>query len=192
MNQSGDITCVVLAAGTAQRFGSQKLLHRLDDGNTLLQTTIERYLDVFESINVVVASQLGAVAGSISSPRVRLIENSHSQAGMSQSIIAGVAANQASSGWLIALGDMPYVQTSTIERLIAAFAENSIVVPQYKQRSGNPVLFSSRFKRHLLSLNGDIGAKKIVLDNQMDVMGIETDDSGIFLDIDIPKDIIRR
>jgi len=65
-------------------------------------------------------------------------------------------------------------------------------VPQYKQRSGNPVLFSSRFKRHLLSLNGDIGAKKIVLDNQMDVMGIETDDSGIFLDIDIPKDIIRR
>jgi len=94
MNQSGDITCVVLAAGTAQRFGSQKLLHRLDDGNTLLQTTIERYLDVFESINVVVASQLGAVAGSILSPRVRLIENSHSQAGMSQSIIAGVAANQ--------------------------------------------------------------------------------------------------
>ena len=190
MKPNSDISCVILAAGASQRFGSQKLLHRLDSNNTILQATLEQYLEVFESINLVVSSQLDPVAESISNSRVRVIENCHSQAGMSQSIVAGVRATKASSGWLIALGDMPYVQASTIEKLVAAFAENSIVVPLCNDRPGNPVLFSNRFKRQLLSLTGDVGAKEIVQENQAGVCRVETGDSGILVDIDVPKDII--
>ena len=41
----------------------------------------------------------------------------------------------------------------------------NIFIPIYKKKNGNPILFNYSFKKKLLSIKGDIGAKNIIKKN---------------------------
>lgn len=191
MVQPEQVACLILAAGNSQRFGSAKMLHPFDAHRTILQATIDRYLTVYESVYVVVKSSVDEIAESLDGIGVQLIESPNSSLGMSQSIVAGVEATQPKVGWLIALGDMPYVRTSSIQSITRSLTESSIVVPVSQKQPGNPVAFGVQFREQLLALNGDVGAKPLVHSNSDSVHYVETGDNGIHHDIDTPQDLIR-
>ena len=109
-------------------------------------------------------------------------------AGMGESIAAAVAASGAVTGWLIALGDMPYIDPSTIEKLAQyPLAPEAIVVPSYLGQRGHPVLFGGNHRDRLASLRGDTGGRSLLQETA--VVTLEVGDPGILRDVDTPDDL---
>ncbi|MFT5611062.1 MAG: molybdenum cofactor cytidylyltransferase, partial [Arenicella sp.] len=106
--------------------------------------------------------------------------------GMSRSLIAGVTATLDADGWMIGLGDMPYVASETIVKLTDNLSQSNIVVPRYRQQLGNPVGFGSLFKDELLALRGDRGGKSIVQQHSRRLTTLDTQDQGVVIDLDTP------
>lgn len=195
---SAEVACIVLAAGLSRRFGSPKLLHPLDDGRPLLAHTLECYSQVFEQIYVVIGAQenranseLRALLGDINSEtKFQAIETTHNIDGMSQSIVAGVSAASEAHGWLIGLGDMPYVLPDTASQITTALRPDNIVMPRYQGQPGNPVAFGKEFYSQLLALMGDKGARSVTKRAAHKVVYIDVDDAGVLQDVDHPNDIL--
>lgn len=185
-----DIACIVLAAGLSRRFGSPKMRHALADDKTLIETTLSRYLTVFATVHVVIAADDAELAGMLQPLAVELVRVANNAGGMSYSLVAGIKAALAADGYLIALGDMPYVQPATVAKLAATLKRNNIVVPTCQGRVGNPVGFGSEFREALLALSGDRGARSVVQQASDRVLSVETGDEGVLLDIDYPSAIL--
>ena len=104
---------------------------------------------------------------------------------------AGLATLPADTGGaVICLGDMPHVDSALISRLIAGFAPaqgQSICVPVYKGKRGNPVLWSSRYFRQMQGLAGDVGARHLIGEHSDQVHEIECGDASVTFDVDTPE-----
>ncbi len=109
-------------------------------------------------------------------------------AGMGDSLAAGVAASAEAAGWLVLLGDMPFIQPATLEAVLAAMAEDRIAVPVGPQGFGHPVGFGRSLGAALQALSGDQGARRLFAGQQ--VIEVATGDLGIYRDIDIPANLL--
>ncbi|WP_296252859.1 nucleotidyltransferase family protein [Pseudomonas sp. UBA4194] len=108
-------------------------------------------------------------------------------AGMGDSLAAGVAASADAAGWLICLGDMPFIQPRTFHSVLTALSDEVICVPVGQGGYGHPVAFGGAFKKSLLALRGDQGARRLFAAGA--VQQVLTDDPGIYRDIDVPTDL---
>jgi len=200
--QTDRIAVILLAAGQSTRFGSQKLQHRLPNGNTLLATTLTQYQAVFTNVTVVVneSTQTALAHGTTqANGSIKTVLSTTSEKniinGMSQSLIAGVKSQASADAWLIALADMPYIKPNTLQRLAEPATAHNIVVPVIKHNDkqasqrGNPVIFGHDFKQDLLSLSGDVGAKQVINTHSQALVKVAVDDLGVLHDIDTPSDI---
>ncbi len=178
---------ILLAAGSGSRFGRNKLLHRLEDGIPMgvaaarnLAAAVPRSIAVVRPADTVLHALL-------ENEGLSVVTNRNAARGIGSSIACGVAATSEASGWVIGLGDMPHVRPSTIHLIVDRLKlGNCIVVPVCKGQRGHPVAFARRFFDELTALNRDRGARDIIARHQEIVARIETDDSGILLDLDFP------
>jgi molybdenum cofactor cytidylyltransferase len=108
--------------------------------------------------------------------------------GMGDSIAAGVAACPQLSGWLIVLGDMPFILPSSIERVVAGIADDAVSVPVHQGEYGHPVGFGRSFGPALQALSGDRGAKALFA--QARVVEVAVDDPGVLWDVDVPEKLV--
>ena len=190
------ISLIVLAAGTSSRMmaeiGTNKLLLTTPNGTTLLETTLQIYTALpFHEILLILPPVLpSTLAFSIPpTPRLRTLINGDNASGMASSLVLGVTnISETSKGFMIALADMPLVQTSTIEALCTVFCEknspNAICIPTVESKRGNPVVFGAAYKQELTELSGDVGAKSVIQRHTEHICFVETADEGIVLDID--------
>ena len=159
------ITAVVLAAGTASRFGSQKLLAPFG-GATLVRRTVENVLASQVSETVVVLGRDGEeVRGALAGLPVRFVTNPDFRSGLSSSLRAGVEAIAPSSlAAVIVLGDQPGVTAAIIDQLIEEGRRSGrpIVVPEYAGIRGNPVMFDATIFAELRGIEGDQGARGVI------------------------------
>jgi molybdenum cofactor cytidylyltransferase len=159
------ITAVVLAAGSASRFGSQKLLAPFH-GAPLVRRTVENVLASRVSNTVVVIGCDGeAVRGALATLPVRFVTNPDFRGGLSTSLRAGVEAIDPSAfGAIIVLGDQPGVTADILDRLIEEGQRSGrpIVVPEYAGTRGNPVLFDATLFSELQRIEGDQGARAVI------------------------------
>ncbi len=93
------VTVVILAAGEAKRFGSQKLIHPLAEGDTLLARAI-RAGGTFETV-VVCGPEVEPHAKALG---VRTILNAEPERGMAHSLRLANAAVDADSAIAVMLG----------------------------------------------------------------------------------------
>lgn len=105
-------------------------------------------------------------------------------AGMGDSIAAAVAASGPADGWLVLLGDMPFIRSSSIERVIDGLEAGGISVPVQDGRYGHPVAFGQALGPGLMALTGDRGAKPLFA--QATVWEVPVDDPGVLWDVDVP------
>jgi molybdenum cofactor cytidylyltransferase len=108
--------------------------------------------------------------------------------GLGDSIAAGVAACSHLGGWLIMLGDMPFILPSSIEQVVAAIADDTISVPVHEGQYGHPVGFGRSFGPGLMALTGDQGAKSLFA--QARVVEVAVEDPGVLWDVDIPERLV--
>ncbi len=192
MTKIEDVRCVLLAAGVGRRFGSNKLLHLLPNGKTLLANSLAIYAQIFAETVVVVNQESRDIAHVLSITslfEVDHVASADTESGLSQSLVAGIKSAIPKKGWLIALADMPYVQPETIYAMCSALNVDNIVVPKSDLGIGNPVAFGLDFRPQLLPLKGDAGAKSVLRSNPQAVIELSVGDFGIHHDIDQPHDI---
>ncbi|MGY2170018.1 nucleotidyltransferase family protein [Pseudomonas gingeri] len=116
--------------------------------------------------------------------RVVLLDSS----GMGESIAAGVAATSGAGGWLVVLGDMPFILPQTFVRVLEGMASDLIRVPTLSGRYGHPVGFGSGFGAALRGLSGDRGAKSLFATARVQSVAVE--DPGITWDVDLPSALV--
>lgn len=157
-------TALVLASGRGERFlasgGNTHKLQALLAGKPVLQHVLD----------AVRASGLPW----------HLEDGGH--AGMGDSIAAAVRATPAANGWLMVLGDLPLVQSATLQRVAQALQNHDVVVPVFDGQRGHPVAFSARCKEALMDLQGDQGAASVV--RRFGALELLVDDVGVVTDVD--------
>ena len=104
--------------------------------------------------------------------------------GMGDSIAAAVAASGPSAGWLVVLGDMPFILSTSIEQVMAGLEEDDISVPVHAGQYGHPVGFGRSFGPALMALTGDRGAKPLFA--HASLKDVAVDDPGVLWDVDVP------
>lgn len=158
------IVGVLLAAGGARRFGSQKLVALLD-GVPLVRRAADTLLAETEDVIAVVGNERALVRDALSGANARIVENALWAEGMATSLKCGIAAVPASAECLlVALGDQPGIDPDVIRAVIARWRETKhpIVVARYADGRGHPVLFARELFGELLMLEGDQGARSLI------------------------------
>ena len=163
--RAGRVAAVLLAAGAARRFGSQKLLHPVA-GAPLVRHSAESLLSAaLEAVLVVVGSDAHAVRAALDGLPVRIVEATDWEEGMAASLRAGVGAlGDDVEAVVIALGDEPSVGAGVIDPLVAAWRTGAalVVAPTFGGAQRPPVLFDRALFPELLALRGDHGARRVI------------------------------
>lgn len=180
---------LVLAAGFARRFGSDKRRACLPDGRTLLAASLSVPAALLEELWVVLRPGDDPQALGVA-PQARVIRSESAAQGMGHSLASGMrelARGSQAQSVAILLGDMPWVHPETLERLVAAASPERIIVPCWQGQRGHPVLFGRNFWPALAELSGDTGARALLQAHSSTVRLVELGDQGIIMDVDTPE-----
>lgn len=183
---------ILLAAGRGRRFdpagARNKLLQTLPGGEPVVAASARCLLSCLPRVVAVVPPDDGGVADLLRTLGCDVTVCPEADSGMGASLVHAVRHSLPAEGWLVALGDMPFVQDSTLAALRDALLGGAgIAVPVHGGRRGNPVAFGARHRDALLALGGDQGARRLL--QAEEVREIEVADAGILRDIDTPADL---
>ena len=187
------IVALVLAAGAARRFGSQKLLAPVG-GEPLIRASVDRVVAAGPERTIVVVAPDGegrAIRHALAGLAVTVVVNPHPERGLSSSLRAGLAAVPANAlAVLVTLGDQPIDRDEILPALVARFGGDGlpIVAPRYKGVQGLPVLFARAVFPELEALAGDRGARSVVERDPARVAYVDFD-FPMPPDVDTPGDL---
>ncbi|WHS58802.1 nucleotidyltransferase family protein [Pseudomonas sp. G2-4] len=187
------IGVIILAAGSGSRFrqvaglDKDKLLADCTGRDGAVRSVIEQVL-----VNLPTSLEKRVLVTSKHRPQVIRMAQAYGcdfveldSPGLGDSIAAGVQACPDLDGWLIVLGDMPFILPSSIEQVAAGIREDDISVPVLAGEYGHPVGFGRGFGPKLMALTGDRGAKVLFAGAQ--VVEVPVDDAGVTWDVDVPE-----
>ncbi len=187
-----NISATILAAGSSQRMGDNKLLLPFQDDtliNVVCKTIIDSYL---KPVFVVTGFENKKVVESLPKSIDKIVYNEDWSRGMATSINKAISSLPNNiDGNMIVLGDMPLVTVKTINKLHQVFLNNNgnkIIYADYLGKQANPVIFPRKFFDEILHLNGDKGCKKIIYKNRKSSIGVPIDSSEVIFDCDTKDD----
>lgn len=191
-NKTNPIVGILLAAGQGKRFGGDKCLAPLSDGTPMGLRAVQNMSLAVDSLVCVVRPNDHALKEVFHRQGFHTVDSLNAEQGISASLKAGVMASADSQGYLIALADMPFIQTATHQVLINTLREcGGIVRPSYLGQAGHPVLFSKQYYGDLLGLQGDTGARSLLQRYSSELRVIAVDDPGVLQDFDTPDSLLN-
>ena len=186
----GPIVGILLAAGASRRFGADKLTQSLPDGDVVAVRACRNLLAGTDSVMAVVRPGSERLAALLQAEGADVLICADADQGMSTSLVSGVRARPEAAGWLIALGDMPWIAPATIRKVANALRMGAtIAAPRRQGRRGHPVGFAHFLGTELAALSGDEGAKAVINAYLEQLQLIDCDDPGVLRDIDQPEDL---
>ena len=193
------IDCLILAAGSASRFGGCKQLADWQ-GRPLLAASIatartlepERILVVggaFYSQLLQAQPALEAKSKRASDRPIELLEFPAWKLGVGNSLAFGIKYLQNAHPVLVLLGDQPLISAQDLRTLYRAWRKNpdKIACASFANTLGVPAIFPAQFKAQLYKCRGDQGAKKILLGYSNQVVPVVMPSAEF--DIDTPVDL---
>jgi molybdenum cofactor cytidylyltransferase len=184
------IAGVLLAAGGATRFGSQKLVATLDRV-PIVQLAAWSLAAATDVIVVVIGNESTAVRGALGEIDACVIENPDWAMGLATSLRCGIGAVPPDvDAAIVSLGDQPHLDPAVVRSLIARWHETKspIVSARYRGVRGHPVLFDRGIFAEIAELSGDSGAKRLI-ERSPDRVAYVDVDSEVPRDVDTPDDL---
>ena len=188
---------LVLAAGASTRMGTPKQL--LPAGNTslldrVLTQTLRSRLDHVVLVLGFKANEVRRrIRSGRGSPRLEIIENRDYEKGISSSIITGLSRVEKNYDHvMILLGDMPYITSKVINRLLSGYLKSGLPLGALKVRGkrSHPVIMGRAFFPALHRLTGDRGAKDLFTSHPDQVCLVEPGEDYDDTDIDTYEDYL--
>ena len=180
------IGCVILAAGNACRFGSNKLAARWD-GKALFLRSLEAIPKELVTQTVVV-SQYQEVLNAAQDFSFTAIRNEHPDFGISYSIRLGLGALENCDAALFQVSDQPLLRRESVAELIRFSRRHpdKIAALGHGGVRGNPCLFPARFFPELLALEEDHGGSTVIRRHPEALALLEVSALQLF-DVDTPE-----
>ncbi len=163
------IGCLVMAAGSASRFGRNKLEAAVG-GKTLLQRALEA-VPREEFACVTVVTQYDGAAAMAEGFGFAVVRNDRPEDGLSRTVRLGTEAMSGCDAILYQVADQPLLKQDTVRREIELFRAHPerIVGLAHDGVRGNPCIFPRRYFPELMALRGDIGGSAVIK-NHPDVL----------------------
>ena len=185
-----EVAAIVLAAGRSRRMAPlNKLLVADSQGVPMVARVVDNVLASHaRPVIVVTGHERERVEEALAGRPVIFAHAEHYAEGLSASLKAGLAAlPEEAEGFLVCLGDMPLVSGAMLDRLIAAFDPEegrAIVMPTFRGKQGNPMLWSREFLPEMMSITGDVGARHLVGRHADRLVEVEMADDAVLRDFD--------
>lgn len=200
------LTAIVMASGFSRRMQKNKLLIPVN-GKPMIQHTLD-LLSIMRNgcfsenlrsklkmtcpeFNVVVVTAYEEIQGMGEERGFTSVWNDHPDMGQSRSAVLGVMNGGECDGYLFFTGDMPFLTRDTVEKVVLKFYQfpDSIIIPKYGNKNGNPVIFPAKLKGELLALTGDAGGRRVIKNHPESVVYVEIEDDIQGMDMDCPQDL---
>jgi molybdenum cofactor cytidylyltransferase len=184
------IAAVVLAAGRSRRMAPHnKLLVADRTGKAMIARVVDNVLSSnARPILVVTGHQAEQIQHALGGRPVRYVHAPDFAEGLSASLKAGIAAVPVEcAAALVCLGDMPLVTGRMIDRLLSCYDPDEgrlIVLPTFRGKQGNPMLWDRRFFPEILQISGDSGARFLLSKHIETVAEVEMADDAVLRDFD--------
>jgi len=192
---------LLLAAGQGRRFDptgiQNKLTYILDNGTPVAVQAARNLRGAVTKVIAVVRCPILAQQLAKAGCDVHLFSQAE-ESGMGSSLafaMRHVVDAMNVDSVLVALADMPFVQTETSRKIAEALIDGvDIAQPVFRhqsgqQQTGHPIGFSKHHFPALMALAGDIGARHLL--HEFSVHHVVVEDAGILRDIDFPSDLRR-
>ena len=176
------ISAILLAAGQSKRMNGENKLSKEIQDIPLIKHSVKNILaSSIDELIVILGYQKDIIEKLIDkNEKIKFVFNKDFESGMASSIKVGLShLPEKTEAFFICLGDMPMVNHNTYNQLIKSKDNKEIIVPTIKEQQGNPVLFDKSMKEKIMSIAGDVGAKKILELNKDKILNLEIDDQGI-------------
>jgi len=177
------ISCIILAAGLSQRFGSPKALAQIQ-GKSVIEHLQNKLLKTkVDEIVVVLGNEAKNVRSLIlENSRIRYIYNNDYLLGQTSTFQVGLSKISLNTrGVMLLPVDCPAIKQETINRLIDVFKERSplILIPNFNGQKGHPPIFHRNLIKKYLSLKPDQGINSVAHDYEQQTIFFDVNDSGV-------------
>lgn len=184
------IAGVLLAAGGATRFGSQKLVVPYR-GAPLVCHAARRLRAVTDVAVAVAGKDADAVRAALADSGLSVVENPDWSDGLSSSLRRGIASLPPdAAAAIVALGDQPQLDEDVMRSLIETWRATRlpIVAARYRGARTPPVLLAREIFPDVVLLRGDAGARQL-MDRDPGRVGYVDVDAELPRDVDTPADL---
>jgi len=186
-----NIVGLLLAAGSATRFGADKLQHVLPHGVAMAVQAARHLKSHLPRVVAVVKPGTQELSARLKAEGCEIAVCDSAAEGMGASLACAARAAGPADGYVVALADMPFVRRTSIAAVRDALASGApFAAPYFRARRGHPVGVSGIFFEQLLASKGDEGAKQLLKENESRLRKIPVGDPGVVRDIDTPDDLM--
>ena len=179
------VYAVILAAGKSARLGQAKQLLEWQNRTLLEHALINAGVVFNDRLLVVLGAEAELIQSTINLAGATVIMNSDWQTGMASSIRAAIQAlpNSAKAVMLM-LCDQPLITDVQLQSLVSAWQAEpeQIIASEYHQSIGVPAIFPASYFDQLLGLEGDKGAKSLLIKHQADLIRISLPEAEFDID----------
>ncbi len=186
------ISAVVLAAGLSRRMGDQNKLIMLINGRPMIEQVLDHVAESKCHELIVVSNE---DTRQHLPEDYRIVVNDEPNAGMTSSIQVGVQqCAKDATGYMICLGDQPFITTLEYDAIITAFEgayvqdPKTLALPHFEGKRGNPTIFSKAYRKEILAHKEPEGCREIVSRNSGHWLQVEMNSPSILVDIDTMED----
>ena len=183
---------IILAAGESKRMGKVKLTLPL--GNKKLIEWVLRAVKLtpLDKYFLVVRPEDKEIIKTGEKWGAEIVFNPECKSGMSSSIQKALSLipSEGVEGFFLILGDQPLITSRIMNKLTKSFSpgKGEIVVPYFKNKRGNPVLFDICWKDELMAVTGDVGGRVLIKAHPEKIKRVNISDETILFDIDREED----
>ncbi|MEX3010227.1 NTP transferase domain-containing protein [Hoeflea sp. TYP-13] len=194
-----NIDAVLLAAGLSRRMGDENKLLLPFGGEPLVRHTATMLMNAgFRQVVVVTGHDAREVEAALDGLDLSVSFNPHFASGQMSSVVHGLHALKErevpAKGVMIALADMPYLQTSDycdLSRMFFSSGADFIIVPEYLDQRGNPVILPQSQIAAATSGGLNTGCRKLIGNHPERVRAVAVNNSAFVRDIDTAADYGR-
>jgi molybdenum cofactor cytidylyltransferase len=191
--RAGAVAAIVLAAGSSERMGQNKLLLPLG-GEPLVRRTVRRAIEAhLEPVIVVVGFEAARMRAALEELPCRIVLNDQYALGVNRSLRTGLQHLPASAAAaIVILADMPHVTSSMLEQMVARFRAGAapLVISDYAGVNAPPMLYDRALFLELGAMEGEGCGRQVVRRHraEADVISWPAD---ALADVDVPADYER-
>ncbi|HJD17773.1 MAG TPA: nucleotidyltransferase family protein [Candidatus Fournierella excrementavium] len=186
---------ILLAAGSARRFGSNKLLRPLN-GKPLYAHGLAALLAAAKmrpAADVTVVSRTPEILAAARAAGARAVESPLSEQGLSFTIRAALDALEplAEGDYLLfAVADQPYLTAASVAALLEKAAPPTRGATLcFGEKVGSPTLFSASLAKDLRALEGDRGGRSVLRALGGECLRVQAKSARELEDIDLPEQL---